>query len=368
MRIGIIRIASQAIGWLFVVCVASAGLSQEAGQQPDEWITFLSHRTGGNILYKMRPSGAELTPLYGVVVPNVPSVVDGTTMYRSPHWTRQSPNKCFFASWVYEQGKPYSLWQGELRPMLVVGDLNKTFTRIVNPDCHEEFAWSPDSKRLAFSVFKGNGQKGGLHGSLRSTKIVTCGIDGSNEKVEIEQPGSLFVLDWSPDGKRLLLSRRYFDVKPEKSSDLFELLLATGECLPHLLDGSRDFDINAGRYSPRGEAIAILFTDPKNQYAPNECGDDELSKASMQRFLGKLAVIDSDGKNVRTVADFPDGMRGPISWSPDGMSVLVSRYLPKEDDREQMRADKEHGLSIWAIQRDGKGERFITTGWSPDWR
>jgi hypothetical protein len=31
-----------------------------------------------------------------------------------------------------------------------------------------------------------------------------------------------------------------------------------------------------------------------------------------------------------------------------------------------MSEDKEHGLSIWAVGRDGENARFVTTGWSPD--
>ena len=50
------------------------------------------------------------------------------------------------------------------------------------------------------------------------------------------------------------------------------------------------------------------------------------------------------------------------------MKFSFSRYLPKGDDREKMAKDKEHGLAIWSVHKDGRGARFVTTGWSPDWR
>lgn len=340
--------------------------SKESVAQSNDWITFLSHRSGQSFLYKMRPDGAELKPFFGGVIPDVPVLSDGVVLYREPHWTRLSPNGKYFACWAYEKGKPYSAWQGSLRPMLVVGDLEGTWTRVVNPDCHEEFTWSPDSQRLAFSVFSGKKERGALPPSLRSTKIVMCGIDGSNETVAIEQPGILIVFDWSPDGKRLLLSRRYFDSKPERAAALFELELSNNKCLPYLIEGSHDLNVVNARYSPRGDKIAVMYTNESNKYAPNECAEDELGKGRMMRLLAKLAVMNRDGTNMRTIADYPDGMRGPMCWSPDGERILVSRYLPKDDKREKF--DAEHGLAIWAVQADGKGERFLTTGWSPDWR
>lgn len=361
-----IRYTVVILAFTLVQANVNSAASQGNVVEPPDWITFISHRSGHNLLYKMRPDGAEMKSFFGGVIPNVPILSDSVVLYREPHWTRLSPNGKYFASWVYETGKPYEAWQGPLRPMLVVGDLEGTWTRVVNPDCHEEFAWSPDSQRLAFSVFSGKGRRGALPASLRSTQIVTCGIDGSNETVEIEQPGILIVFDWSPDGKRLLLSRRYFDSTPERAADLFELDLSNNKCLPYLIEGSHDMNVVDARYSPRGEKIAVMYIDQIDEYAPNECAENKLGKKQMTQMLGKLAVMDRDRNNMRTIADYSDGMRGPMCWSPDAELILVSRYLPKDDEREQV--DGRCGLAIWAVQADGKGERFLTTGWSPDWR
>jgi hypothetical protein len=354
------------------ICISTVlSLSEHANgdegiENSGEVITFLSHRTGDNLLYKMRPNGTDIKAFYGGEIRNMPANSSDVKMMLQPHWTLLSPNRKFFASWVYEVGAPLEKWKGFSRPFLIVGTLDGNWTRVVNADCHEEFAWSSDSKKLAFSHFyPGNDQEHKLQSSLRSSQIITCGIDGSNEEVVLEQPGILAVLDWSPDGKRLLLSRRYGDSKPNRSADLFELELASKKCRPYILEGSQDTDVVGARYSPDGKKIAIFYIDSNKGYAANEVAKDEIGKARMMRLLAKLALIDRDGKNRRVVADFPDGMRGPFCWSPKGDQLLVVRYLPKEDQREKFEA--EHGTSIWRVPIDGSSPSFVTTGWGPDW-
>ena len=346
----------------FVAVSENPLLADDSTAASNQWITFLSHRSGTSFLYRMRPDGSEMTAILGGEIEGIPTIDEELTLVREPHWTRLSPNSRYFASWVYEKGVPYSKWQGSLRASIVVGDIHGEWTRLLHPSAHEEFTWSPDSMQIAFCVFSGKRSAGELRSKLRSTQVITSGFDGSNEKVVLEEPGIVVVLDWSPDGKRLLLSRRLFDITPETSSGLFELDLETGQCLPYLLSGTKEFSAQTARYSPSGSDIAVLWTNPRKQYAPNECSTDEFY---MMRMLGKLSLYQRDGINGRLLSDYPYGQRGPICWSPDGKSVLVSRYLPPDDNREAF--DGEHGLGIWAVQTDGSGENFITTGWSPDW-
>src|SRR4051794_41802207 len=69
----------------------------EADEPAGSWITFLSRRSGGNLLYKMRPDGSEVTPIFGGDLKDVPGLPPGLTLYREPHWTRQSPDRRVFA-------------------------------------------------------------------------------------------------------------------------------------------------------------------------------------------------------------------------------------------------------------------------------
>ncbi|HBE71866.1 MAG TPA: hypothetical protein DDW52_27305 [Planctomycetaceae bacterium] len=352
-------------------------------KQSEMVLTFLSHRSGENLLYAAKPDGTDPLPIFGGPVTDIPSFNDSYVMFREPHWTRQSPDGTCFASWVYETGKPLSEYRGTLRPVLVVGDLAGTWTRIVSPDSHEEFAWSPDSKQIAYSVLSRSNYHGILQNRPVCTEIFVSGIDGSNFNPLFEQKGNWIVLDWSPDGKRLLIARREF--APKVIVELFEFQLSDAllakqqteydpewtvktalQFLKPIDLGLGDLQVSSARYSPTRSEIAIEAFDPQNMYAPNMVGDDELSRGRMMRLLSKIFVFDLDTASSHKVADYEDGIRGPICWSPDGNDVLFSRYLPKGDDREKFAEAKEHGLSIWSVSRDGSNARFVTTGWSPD--
>ncbi len=355
----------------------------QSGDKPATALTFLSHRSGYNQLLKSKPDGSEPQPVFGGPITGVPSLHDSCRMYREPHWTRQSPNGKYFASWVYENGLPQSEYKGAYRAKLVVGDLNRTWTRIVNPDCQEEFAWSPDSRQLAFSVFSNANYQGRLQQRGESSQIFVSNFDGSSDECVFEQNGIWIVLDWSPDGKRLLVEDRKFgdDKSEHYEFRLADALRAKREQRKYNPDWNNkeaprflqkvDFDFgqlqpNGARYSPTRNELVVAVTDPQNMYAPNLVAEDELGRMRMMRLLAKIYVFDMNTKKSRLIADFQDGIRGPICWSPSGNDIYFSRYLPKGDDREKMAASKEHGLSIWAVKRDGENPRFITTGWSPD--
>jgi len=384
----------QAVLVVLVCILWGSPIAQAGDLAPASRITFVSHRSGENLLYVMNPDGTGIRPIFGGPLADVPTVVEGTALYRSPHWTRQSPDGRYFACWAYDRGSPFDRYQGSVRFMLYAGGIDAAWSRVVNPDSHEEFAWSPDSRRLAFSIFSGEShQQGFLRSSLRSTEIAICGFDGSQATYVLEQPGILIVMDWSPDGKRLLLERRYLDVSPHRPNDILQFELAQDQAsrarsrgnngplrgsawsattapqfLKTLIEGTRHRDPNNARYSPDGRFLAIEFTDQDKMYAPNELGENEFERNNMMRYLGKLAVFEIATGRFTAIVDDADGLRGPVTWSPDGNEILFSRYLPKGDDREKMAKDKEHGLAIWSVHKDGRGARFVTTGWSPDWR
>jgi hypothetical protein len=96
-------------------------------------------------------------------------------------------------------------------------------------------------------------------------------------------------------------------------------------------------------------------------------------RRTVLRASAKVGVIDRATAVYRNVVGYKDGLRGPICWSRDGPEILFSRPLKAGDRREAMGPDdgavgQEHGLGLWAIKLDGGSERFLTTGWSPDWR
>jgi hypothetical protein len=115
------------------------------------------------------------------------------------------------------------------------------------------------------------------------------------------------------------------------------------------------------RYSPDGKLIAVTAirkTERPVEWKPLDF---------------ELGIIERSTNLYRKLAWHEEGLRGPICWSPDGSQILFSRPLPKDDNREAMKVDdgalrQEYGLGLWSIRLDGADEKFLTTGWSPDWR
>lgn len=274
---------------IIAISLAATSVSAQTKQEPTETLlTFLSHRSGHNLLYKSQPDGNNPQPIFGGPILDVPSVNSSYAMFREPHWTRQSPNGKHFASWTYEMGKPHSEYQGVVRAMLWVGDIAGNWTRIVNPDCREEFAWAPDSKRIAFSISSTKNYRGSLQKSPETTEIYVSGIDGSDFNCILEQYGKWMVLDWSPDAARILIIQRHFGQQPgDGTSALFEFRVADAmdarerepfdpewaasgalKFLDPIVLELEGLQFNTARYSPTRNEIAIETYDPKNMYAP----------------------------------------------------------------------------------------------------
>ena len=355
-----------------IVLVVATHQKCHAADSDGSWITFLSHRSGNNLLYKMRPDGSEVTSIFGGELKDVPGLSKGRTSYREPHWTRQSPDGRYFLSWAADLVTPFEKYQSPYHFMIHLGRLDGGQTRIIAPVADEEFAWSPDSKQFAYAInSRTHRTVPEVAGICTTTQIVVVGVDGSNERVVLEQPGYWHVTDWSPDGKKLLLIYSPANSLRYGSNDLIEFNLEAAEAAkgrmppgtfsPSLLrmdqflttlTGGQPHSFYDGRYSPDGRKIATTISrhleKPGSPFDPNGF---------------ELAILDLATASLRSIAKYPEGLRGPLCWSSDGMKILFSRYLAHDDHREKMQG----GLGIWSISPDGKDARFITTGWSPDW-
>jgi Tol biopolymer transport system component len=196
-------------------------------------------------------------------------------------------------------------------------------------------------------------------------------INGTGEEVVLEKPGIWTACDWSPDGNRLLLIYKPTSSPRFGRSDLIELDLSMAQhqkerlkelqpaedfasgrtveyCLKSLTDGQPIGWFVDGRYSPDGKTIAVVY-----------------SRRARLDDLGfhNLGLFDIAGETVQPIAEVPNPevIIGPICWSPDGTEILFARReIPPDSDGQHP--------SIWAIRPDGTGARFVTMGWSPDWR
>lgn len=81
-------------------------------------VTFISHRSGKNLLYRMSIDGSDVKPIFGGALKDIPVLNSDVLLYREPHWSRQSPNGEYFLSWAYDKGLPYSKYQGLVSPLV----------------------------------------------------------------------------------------------------------------------------------------------------------------------------------------------------------------------------------------------------------
>lgn len=265
--------------------------------------------------------------------------------------------------------------------MLYLGATNGTWSTVVEPNAEEVFAWSPDSRRLAFAIHHNKHPKVGyLRAGAPTSEIVLTNADRANREVVLDSPGVWSPSDWSPDGKRLLLEYkpRLVSSALDTTSVLYELdLVAFQEfCKQHremspadavtLISHSYLKDLTSkvekprflgARYSPDGKHIAaIRFMEPWN-------GSGLVRRS-------ELVIIARANLRITTIAGSPDdrqdGLRGPICWSPDSRRVLFSRNLSEGESHSKEKMPD--GLAIWSVPYEGGASTFITTGWSPDWR
>ncbi len=249
------------------------------------WITFLSHRTGENLLYRMRPDGTECKPIFGGPIKDAPGIEDGTFLYREPHWTWQSPDRKYFASWANDWLRPPDkLRRTPSSPgprfRLHLGRTDGSGpVRLLTPVCQEAAAWSPDGKRLAYAVV--TERELSAHPTpARMTRIFVVAIDGTSEDMIFEQPAYWTPMDWSPDGKKLLLTHgEIISIKPALMTNILveldmttvEKMLThprrnsfgrwwnydTTELLEPVLGDAAPVSPNGARYSPDGKFIAV---------------------------------------------------------------------------------------------------------------
>jgi hypothetical protein len=356
-----------------------------AKAQQGSWVTFLSHRSGHNVLYRMRPDGSDLQPIFGGQLKDMPGLGDGLAVYRDPHWSRLSPDSKYFTSWADELVTRGDTPTGSRPFLLHLGRADGTGpTRVLATVCYESVAWSPDSKRVAYAVATDRWpwQTTNLLNQPESTRIFLVNADGTEEEMVFEKPGIWHVQDWSPDSKALLLETVNLTVPSAPSGDLLEYDLTgldkykkgtfpgapwqsgtgTSLLLRPLAGGQPSHQFSGGRYSPDGKSVAVTASRRPDRPA---------AAFAVPNF--ELGVIDRDKGTYRKVVSYPGegyGLRGPICWSPGGDEILYSRPLEKQDKREPGAgaAAAPAGLGIWAIKADGTGERFLTTGWSPEWR
>jgi len=192
--------------------------------------------------------------------------------------------------------------------------------------------WSPDGSRLACEGF------GQTDGSLDGVYTVRSSDGGGLQRVTSDPNGDDCPSDYSPNGKRLVITRA------NDTSYEIDTVKLDGSGLTHITQAGTDFDFCSGSWSPQGNEILFSAHFP----------DTDRST---------IWVAHSDGSGLRKIP--VPGCGGPRSdpssigcsgpgWSPDGRKIAFSRHtlLPTEQ------------FDLYTVNADGSGLFQVTN--TPD--
>jgi Tol biopolymer transport system component len=192
--------------------------------------------------------------------------------------------------------------------------------------------WSPDGSRLACEGF------GQTDGSLNGVYTVRSSDGGGLQRVTSEPNGDDCPSDYSPDGRRLVVTRA------SDTSYELDTVKLDGSGLRQIAPAGTDFDFCSGRWSPQGNAILYSAHVP----------DADRST---------LWVAHSDGTGVREIQvagcggprSDPSsvGCSGPV-WSPDGQKIGFSRHTLQPTEQ----------FDLYTVNADGSGLFQVTN--TPD--
>ena len=236
----------------------------------------------------MRPDRSQLTQLFGGELEDLPGLSEGSMLYRTPCWTRQSPDPEFFLSSATDVLYPEEKFQSSPSHFMIhPGRRAGGTTRLIAPDGEEVFAWSPDSKRFSYAIGSSKPPCCDLallanppaHRSWWSTWMI------SNEEVVLERSGhgkhDLIEFDLAAAAKAKCRDRRDSTWPSHVELDIFLTTLTGGNAAPFV----------DGRYSQVGKQLAVTVTrrldKPSSHFDPKGFEPGVLDVAA-----GKLRTVE----------------------------------------------------------------------------
>lgn len=254
----------------------------------------------------------------------------------------------------------------ERRYYLGVMGFDGSFRRTVGNAIPSEYAWSPDSRRLAINIEEADPNAEML--SLYSN-IYTISPNGGEPRRVTNGLINHSIATWSPDGTQLA-----YIVDGEDDS-LWVMNLDSGEEHQIL---SMDANLNAPQWSPDGSGIAfsasfandpgfyqyfVVNPDGSNLRQPTGAGEytvefewspdgSRIAFASRRTGSSEIFVVNADGSGLTQVTQDEACALRP-SWSPDGQAlVFVSN---RDRERQNLCVG-----DVYVINIDGSSLRRLT--------
>ena len=246
--------------------------------------------------------------------------------------------------------------------------------RLTNlPESHDINAtFSPEGTHIVFtSAVYGVG------------RIHRMRVDGSQLELvaDANTSGSSDILDWSPDGTRLLISRTHQSSDPDIYSiaappntsrvDRVTSFVATEMMADLSRDGSeivfvsdREGENKIYIMNADGSGVRRLTNTEFNELSP--AWSPDASRVAFEHGgTGKLQiyVVGRDGSDIRQITDHPGGC-GRAAWSPDGEWLAFQCGLHPVTDIYVAHADGSDNLRLTPLMNDKYFDGDPT--WSPD--
>jgi len=169
---------------------------------------------------------------------------------------------------------------------------------------YDDVRWNRSGDRFAYTTTERNGRNWDLHAQ---------DLAGNREVLLESEVGAWAVLDWSPDGERLLVLQ-YLSVN---ESNVFELRRADGRLTP-LLDESLSASVTDARYAADGRAV----------FFSADIGAEFVRLHRLDLDSGRLEVLSADVSwDVEAFELSPDGRFLAMVFNEGGPSRLRVRRL-----------------------------------------
>lgn len=208
-----------------------------------------------------------------------------------------------------------------------------------------EAYFSPDGKRIIFQAIP-QGEK--------QFQIFTMDLQEGIARRVSTGKGACTCANFRPDGKKIIFASSHEG--PENDRNQEQQSLENGTYMWHLTPY-----MNIYQADPDGSHLVALTSGPAYHAECTYSQDgSEIVYASNQDGSMNLYIMNADGSNARQITHTMSCYNGGPFFSPDGKQIVF-------------RADRARAgyLQLFLINRDGLGERQLTSNqavnWAPCW-